>query len=352
MQSPRMVFDYVVKQLERIQVNIGKTQVSLLDVLTDETVDEWDDAAHAALIMLENVQRRVGETQICLLHQMAAREQMTQAFEPKKDPSPEKLGSSGVSEVELASASISTKGSTVNMKVWLKQRGIEIKSFRETSKLDAVADRASLYLGDNFATLKPFYEFAKRRVNGHSGKWFPVNNLSVDTINHICYFGAKLQDSGFARCKYVKNNQVILFEPLDDGRVKNFFTGAWLERYVLQVVKRILAERLGIYNDDQAFIGTKVLLPDGTHAEFDILVGLTEGKVLWIECKTGEWRDYIKRFQTLNKQFIKLPSEQIGLVLLEELSPEGKDSAGELADMTVLHLAELLPWLNKAFDSK
>lgn len=158
-----------------------------------------------------------------------------------------------------------------------------------------------------------------------------------------------LYGSGFlSEFKYIKRDKAILFVPLEDGRVTNFFTGAWLERYALELVRSTVKKHLPGQAQSEILLGTRVLLPDGGDAEFDILVGLTTGKILWVECKTGEWQNYVKRFQSLNKRFVQLPSEQVALVLLDDLTGEQKASASALTAMTVLHLAELSDWIGQA----
>jgi len=48
----------VLSQLEDLQRQAGQLQLYLLDVVTDDEHDEWDEPAQAALLKLETVQRR------------------------------------------------------------------------------------------------------------------------------------------------------------------------------------------------------------------------------------------------------------------------------------------------------
>lgn len=66
----------------------------------------------------------------------------------------------------------------------------------------------------------------------------------------------------------------------------------------------------------------------------------TADKVLWVECKTGDWQSYVKHFRTINAQFLHLPPTQAVLVLLGEVDEIDKASNGELTSMTVLDMVE------------
>jgi hypothetical protein len=337
----------VLLELESLQRQVGEVQAALLDILTDETQDEWDEVAQSALVKLENVQRSIGEVQVALLRQVR-----TELDKPE-DVAIGVIHDDEVPRGERSEAEAKEAPSTpvwTDPKQWLEKRNIQVKSVRVVSGIDPAADRAALFLGEHFAPLEPFYEAIKRRVSGGSKqKWFSVQGLPGTTIHDICQFAAMLHASAFlSEFKYVKRNQTVLFIPLDDGRVYNFFTGGWMERYTLHLVKQAVERSPGTWSDEQALPGAQVLLPDGTDAELDLLVGLSGGRVLWLECKTGDWQTYVTRFQSLNKRFIHLPPEQAALVLLDRLTAEQKASASALTAMTVLHLTELSDWLAKA----
>jgi hypothetical protein len=348
MADAREIIDRAIVKLEATQTQIGTIQISLLEILVDEEVDHWDATAQAALIKLENVQRDVGEVQVQLLREMSAKidEKLPDLSGAQANESTHETHADSVSPSIESPKTIEVKA--VDPKNWLVARGIKVRSVREVSGLDATADRAALFLGERFGTLREFYDYAKRRVSGRASKWFPVKDLPGTTIADICRFCSMLHGSGFlSEFKYIKRDKVILFVPVEDGRIINFFTGAWLERYALELVKATAKELLPGQTEPEAMLGTQAVLPDGGDAEFDILVGLNNGKVLWIECKTGEWQNYVMRFQSLNKRFVQLPASQAALVLLQELTGEQKASASVLTAMTVLHLSELAGWLTE-----
>ncbi len=351
MSDPSKAMEPILRDLEAIQVQIGKVQLSLLDLFTSDELGKRDEAVRKALIKLEDTQRGIGEVQVALIRQKLAEEEglhpvVPGAAVPSAQPDQKPEVPVGEAKTSLPAAHLT--GS--DTRAWLEQRGIRIKSLRTTSGLDASADQVALFLGHRFATLEPFYTDVKRRLSGsYFNKWFKTEGLAPEIMTDICQFGYMLHRSGFlTQFKNVKRDKVILFDPLQDGRVTNFLEGGWLERYVWQVVKKTVEEAAGEWHDEQALFGVEVVLPDDTETEFDILLSLGPEKVLWIECKTGGWRTYVKHFWTINKQYLQLPATQAALVLLDHLTAEEQDSASALTSMTVLHLTEFSGWLTAA----
>lgn len=175
---------------------------------------------------------------------------------------------------------------------WLGVRGLMLKSVPATSDLDPVAHRGALFLGQRRSTLESFYEAVKRRASGGYQRRFWVAELPGAAVSDICQFSTMLLRSGFlAEFRYVKPSQIILFRPLEDGRVTAFLTGGWMERYVLQLVRVAVKRMTGMWNDAQALRGAQLILPNGRDMELDLLVGLFRGAVLWFECKTRTWQN-------------------------------------------------------------
>lgn len=341
----------VVAELEALQEQIGKSQLDLLNLLTDDSQDEWDCAAQTSLLKLEIVQRTIGETQILLVETI-----------PLCDPNlaysvePETTGHKRP-PVPVVTATESP-GPSPTPEQWLNRRGIKVKATAPPSGLDASADRAALLLGEKFSALEPFYMAIRRRVaQGSTSRWFKTGGLSREVLNEICDFGNRVKASGFfSEFQFFsrgpshdpERKPAILFDPVRDPRVKYFFEGGWLERYAFQVVRQGVQKRTGTWCEQQFAKGVRVEFPNGEKGELDTLVSLPGDKLLWLECKTGRWQDYIERFRFLNRKFLKIPREQTALVLVHQLDAEEKASASELTDMTVIHFSDLTTWLNSA----
>ncbi len=379
-------FAMILRDLEAIQVHIGKVQLALLDVSAGEGGAECDERIQAALIRLEGVQRGVGEVQVMLLRQTAGEEDRpepptaggddrpatgTAADFPLRPPDPLPVAHPAITPpppaTKSADPSIGPKPPPVatpigpivkpsaqedvcDLKAWLERRGLRVKAVRESSGLDAQADAAALFLGKNYEVLELFFTQVRKRLGGsYFNKWFKSEGFSPEVMSAICQLGHMLHTGGFlAQFRNVKDDKTILFEPLTDGRVTGFLSGGWLERFVFQVAKAAVTEATGKWHDSQALLDVAVALPNGTETELDLLIGLPPDRVLWFECKTGGWQTYVKQFQAVNKGHLKLPLQQATLVLADHLGEAERASATALTSMSVLPLTELPVWLAAA----
>jgi hypothetical protein len=132
----------VIMDLESVQSEVGKAQVALLGILTDDILDEWDEVAQNALLKLEHIQRSVGEVQVLLVQQMlnSAGARLAQSTAPA-DRAPS-VTDDGRGEQKKEST-------PTDLQAWLRSRGITITSIPPHSGMDAAADRAALFLGDH-----------------------------------------------------------------------------------------------------------------------------------------------------------------------------------------------------------
>lgn len=340
--NPLSIVETVLTELENAQTHLGQIQVNLLQILTDDQIDDWDRIAQRVLIKLEGIQRSIGETQVEMVRQIKIQIADLQGQEGKTEES---------SKISEDSPVLPPSGKCVDLEKWLTSKGFTIKGSHESQMMDEAADRLALYLGDNFASLEGFYESVKRTVSGHrNNKWFSVKELSGSSITTILNFGNKAKDASFfSEFFYVKRDKTVMFVPLEDGRVTNFFTGDWFERFVLQRLQRAYRNMTGKkWTEVQSLRGVQVLLPDGRDAEFDLLISLPGKVVVWLECKTGQFSNYIKRLRNINQRFMRLPGEQVSLVIAGEMTQANKASAINLTGFSVINPDEIHDWLRNA----
>jgi len=236
------------------------------------------------------------------------------------------------------------------------------KAVAPSTGLDESADRAALFLGERLEKLADFYGTVRRRVEGRTKlRWYPAADLPAAVISDICLFGTQLLGNGFFTTFHyfkrgvrsdVNRKPVVLFDPLADARVRYFFSGGWLERYVYQIVKNETCEAHGTWEDEHFQKGVRVELPNGRDEEFDVLVGLPRNEMLWIECKSGEWQSSIPRLRDLGKRFLGSSSVRALLVVVGPLTAEQHASAEALTGMSVVTIAGLRGWINQMLSQK
>jgi len=342
----------ILADLESLQRQAGELQLNLLKIVTDDRQDEWDEPSQAALLKLETVQRTVGEAQVVLVQKISTSCPLPGEGESSVQSSRKDESKVLISEKEPR-PELRTKGPLK----WLQEHSIRVKSIAPLTGLDETADRAALFLGERFASLADFYGTVKRRVEGRAKvRWYPAADLPAPVISDICLFGTQLLGSGFfTTFRYFKRGvrsdearrPVVLFDPLEDARVRYFFSGGWLERYVFQIVKNELCKSQRTWDDEHFQKGVRVELPNGRDAEFDVLVGLPDNQMLWIECKSGEWQSSIPRLRDLSKRFLGLSSMRALLVVVGPLTAQEQASADALTGMSVVTIAGLRSWINQ-----
>lgn len=287
------------------------------------------------------------ESGLCELRSAAAGDR------PKKVPRPNAGPMRAPSTGDEVIPEITAGNESQNLHTWLAERSVEVVRQRSRVPFDATFDRFARILGDHFENLEPFYTLIKGRI----GNRFAASNLSVrgthgNQVALMVEFGTELARNGFLkRFTYSKRQRMMYIEPQDDGRVVNFFTGNWLERFISLRSVELLEALVPDPSHVDVLINPVVRLPNGTEAELDLLIscGTT---VLWIECKTGsDYSAYVSRYRSLARSSMRMDARHAALVLLQSLTDEEKRNNGHLAGMSVLNLPDLEGFLRDALGS-
>jgi hypothetical protein len=231
---------------------------------------------------------------------------------------------------------------TVDLEKWLRDRDITIKQRRLQNPFDASFDRLAVFLGRHFENLRAFYGAIKTRLAGRSyPRSLSLQKLPPEQISELIKFGQDLHRNGFLKdFRYLKHDRLIRFDPQADGRVTNFFTGGWLERYVVLSATEYLTKQQP-ESPVVTLMNPQVVLPNGQDFEVDILMA-SSSTVLWFECKTGaNYPAYVTKYGTVAQQFMQMDRNHAALVLLEELTEEEKANNSQFAQMSVLNLDDI-----------
>lgn len=196
---------------------------------------------------------------------------------------------------------------------FLAERGIAIKTLRQRQEHDEIHDEMALLLGSKYYNIQPFISSIKRTMQ--MGQNFTLNLAQYNQamIADITLVGHKLYELAFLKAfHYQKSPKYIVnARPNTQPEMQNFFSGQWLERYILQVF-------MGIGSDlntrlDEAILNPQIVLPNGDDFELDLLA-TANGRIYWVECKTGAYQDHITKYSRF-AQTIKLPRQQTIMVL-------------------------------------
>lgn len=309
--------------------------------------EQTQEVLRDLLLRLERVQREVGEVQIELIRLLKSEEGTPTV--------PSSVASAVVSpveeleELEEVVGTLTPAMSCINPVEWLARRRVTVLRQSEPSALDEAFDKLAMFLGERFQNLRPFYEAIKRRVAGRPyPRALKLTNSPPRVISDICQFGSLLYEHGFLKSySYNRTTRTLVFDPQDDGRVTNFFTGDWLERYVLLTALERAGTLLPQGVEPVVLKKAVLALPDKQETELDILLGLPD-RVLWLECKTGEdWREHATKFGRIAR-CLSIPPSHAALVLIETLEPLPKQTASVLSWMTVINPEELEEFIEAA----
>jgi hypothetical protein len=279
--------------------------------LLAQLLDEQRRTAAALEQLASQIQR--------LSHTQAVRQTSTQMRLPKI-----------ASEQDLAKVPTLTQ--------FLAERGIAIKTLRPRQEYDAVHDEVALLLGSKYYSISPLLDNIKRTMQ--LGQTFNINisQYSQTAIADMTLIGRKLHDLAFLTMYHYQRAPRFLLtaRPNTVPEVQNFFSGQWLERYILQVFK-------GIGQDVQAQLGEAILnpqivLPNGDDFELDLLA-TAHGRVYWIECKTGSYQEHITKYSRF-AQLLKLPPAQT-IMVLPDAHESLTQNLSRMFGMHVVNLTEL-----------
>ena len=217
---------------------------------------------------------------------------------------------------------------------WLSQSGITIKSSRQKLESDDVYDNLARFLGQNFDALQGFYKQIKWSLrNGRSINLSLASNTPAE-ISQNTQFLYMLRDYAFVlqKSRYYKDTKKIFAVPHNEGKVIDFFTGTWFERFVYLEVSALLAQANVEYD---ALVNCQLSLPGGHDAELDLFFLINQSLPLWIECKTGGYQNHLFRYSKMRSQLGILKKRAFLMIL--DLDETLADQLTSLHEITVVN---------------
>lgn len=229
---------------------------------------------------------------------------------------------------------------------WLGTRDIQVATFRDgCTDRDLIFDRMALMLGGQFEVLGVLFRQLKRSAVQGGYATLNMKGRSQAERGAMTNFCTQLYRYGMlSEYKYSRSKQSLKLVVQPRSDIQRFFVGDWFERYVYQVVVKLLRQRQVAYS---ALMNPQVILPNGDRFEFDLLF-LVEGQPLWLECKTGKdinlhLMKYGKHRQTMDipkgRSFLVMldysTAQSQGLEHLWEMTAASERSVEELVGMAV-----------------
>jgi predicted RNase H-like HicB family nuclease len=179
-------------------------------------------------------------------------------------------------------------------------------------------DRISAFIGERFAAIEPLYDKMKtaaaKSTNAKGGFEFQLSlkSASQQDIGSITQLCVLLKEAGVLQSYTYNSTQRRVYAKLSsDGRLQNFVTGGWLERYVKQETSLALKRR-NLQHD--LLYNALIVYPNGDKFEVDLLAR-TLNTFVMVECKTGNYEEALDRHVRM-AQDLRIPAKQVLYVLL------------------------------------
>ncbi|MFZ8812809.1 MAG: type II toxin-antitoxin system HicB family antitoxin [Thermus aquaticus] len=232
------------------------------------------------------------------------------------------------------------------LEAWLQSLGIQVvKKREEDEEKEKVLTRLALFLGDRYPSLEKLYERLKQSLSTERQFELSLADAGQEEIANSTQFCTLLKQYALLTSyHYKREERRIRAKASTEGWVQNFFTGAWLERYVAERLRKHLRSK---NLPHELAMGYQVTLPSGEAMELDILVRVGE-RVFWFEAKTGEFQAHIGKYAGL-KKVLGLSQKESFLVLLGMDKARAKELSA-LHGLTVVNQANFLDAFQEALE--
>lgn len=226
---------------------------------------------------------------------------------------------------------------------YLTEHGIRVVSIPDESGLDPRCGQIAAFIGKYLSYVQPFYTRLKTTLNEGEEFQFSLLGFQGRDVTHTLNLCKMLRDIGFLtafayrRAPHCKITARVNRTPA----AINFLSGGWLEHYIRDKVISILTTHPSTLDMPFAFMkNPRILLPEDEDFEFDFL--LTVGtKIFWIEAKTGEYMEFIKKYSRVSK-VLGLGRNNNLLVIVDAPKPDNNIAARyDLSCCSVEEFAEV-----------
>lgn len=199
-----------------------------------------------------------------------------------------------------------------SIKELLEARGLAVKGLAFATEEDKPLYQLAWYLGKRHSVLRDLLHKIKRAMNDGLSFSHDIGNLGSEKISTHCQFASLaleqhlLRDSQYTRSPRRTLRVLCSRDPV----ALNFFSGAWLERYLEETLRRCQPHIREVCRSVQ------VTLPTGEDFELDLVAKDKAGRLLWIEAKTGEYSGFLPKYARI-RNLLGLPVDRAVLVLPE-----------------------------------
>jgi hypothetical protein len=199
-------------------------------------------------------------------------------------------------------------------------------------------DEAAREIGDHYKALSGLVEqirFAYRKEIA----WLNVDLSQYDPLvrqNVLGFCRELYAHTLFARYTFKQQTKTLGLGIQPAKAVRAFFTGGWLEWYVLTTLLSLCMKHGREFSCARGMV---ISMQNGETRELDVAALVSGRTMLVIECKTGEFRSEIEKYVQLRKRLAVDRTQFI--VCNPELTDEQAAGLGAMYGLTFVNLASL-----------
>ncbi|MCB0064031.1 MAG: hypothetical protein KDE19_18035 [Caldilineaceae bacterium] len=200
---------------------------------------------------------------------------------------------------------------------FLDQCDFEFTEFPTLQSLHPALEQLAKDLGASYPMLKPFHRAVKRSLNFGNTFTLHLTGRPPESIDRIQTFGQSAHELGLLEF-FSFSPQRVSAKSRNTPEAQSFFSGLWMERYILHQVQLVVnGLRMEINQplDFGYFPNAKGILPAGDLREIDLLFHVN-GHFYWVEVKSGGYRQYIRKYSEISS-LMKLDQMHAILVVAE-----------------------------------
>jgi len=217
---------------------------------------------------------------------------------------------------------------------WFDKKNIILDIDTKTIDTQGFFDEIAVALGENYPLLKNINDQIKRaQRKGQGSVSITISKNSQKEVQALTHYCKTLYDFSFvAKYFYNKQDKRIHLTLQKATSVINFFNGEWLEWFVFMKLLIIFYEKKIPFSALRSF---KVHFPNEDKHEVDVFFLIKNNTPLFIECKSGEFRSTIEKYQKLRKR-MGIDKENFTMLVLG-LSDEQIKGLTSMYDITFIN---------------
>jgi hypothetical protein len=229
------------------------------------------------------------------------------------------------------------------IKEFLNTRNIQIKTVPPEDAADDIINSLSEFLGKNYDGLRELLIKIKRSMQQGYPITLSIKDYSQKDVSNVCQFATRLYEIAFLeQYKYFKSPQYLIKAKTTTlPAAQNFFSGIWLERFVLlsvQMAVNLVSQELDKELEFAYLLNPQVILPNGDDFELDLIFYVNDS-FYWIEAKSGDYQQHISKYSKISR-LLNLDFKH-SIMVLTDITAEKSGALTSLFSMTVNSLSQL-----------